>query len=232
MTLFGSLKRKALVLGLASTLALSACGGGSDDKAGGGSSDDFQFVAALPMSGPLSAIGGTPYKAAFDASIEIINEAGGIDGRPVKLTVVDTAGDATKAVANMQSYLADNDKPDAVFGQYSFEALPLAPILTKEKIPFVSSSVTPLLNDPKKFPYTFQQSIPIRTIIDVLSDHIVEKGYKKVGYIAVDDESGHVSGGCLREGGLKQGPLRGGCVRQGRQRRRDVDAGEAEVVQA
>ncbi|MET0821294.1 MAG: ABC transporter substrate-binding protein [Aeromicrobium sp.] len=196
MTLFGSPKRKASALGLAAALALSACGGGSGgdtSDGGGGDKGTFNFVAALPMSGPLSAIGGQPYKTAFETTVEIINKDGGIDGKKVKLTIIDTAGDATKAVANVQAYLADNDKPDAMFSGYSFEALPLAPLLTKQKIPLVSSSVTPLLNNPDKFPYTFQQSVPIRTIIDVLSDHIVEKGHKKVGYIAVDDESGHVS---------------------------------------
>ncbi|MEV5561044.1 ABC transporter substrate-binding protein [Nonomuraea wenchangensis] len=174
---------------LAAGLMLTACGSGEEAAAG---DDVFDFVAVVPVSGPLSDQGGIPARQALETGIEILNADGGIDGRKIKLTVIDTAGDAAKGVANLQAHLADNDKPDAVFaGQYSFEALPLAPILTQAEILSVTSSITPQLDDPKKFPYTFQQSVPIATIINVLADHIAGKGYKTVGYAATDDESGH-----------------------------------------
>ncbi|SNQ50912.1 hypothetical protein FRACA_5610001 [Frankia canadensis] len=120
----------------------------------------------LPTSGALATYG-SQSKGSLDAGISLVNKAGGIDGRQVKLTVIDDGGDGAQAVAKLQAYLSDHSKPDAVFSQYSSEALPLAPLTTQAGIFSVTSSITPALTDPKKFPYTFQQSIPIRTVIDV-----------------------------------------------------------------
>ncbi|MFI5427251.1 ABC transporter substrate-binding protein [Aeromicrobium sp. UC242_57] len=198
--------RSLAAITLASALVLSACGDGGGDKEK--DDDTFSFVAVLALSGPLSESGGIPSRNALETGIKILNADGGIDGRQVKLTTVDSAGDATKAVANLQAYLSDNPKPDAVFGgQYSFEALPMAPILTQAEVLSLSSSVTPVLDDPKKFPFAFQQSIPPSTILSALATHISDEGHKKVAYIAVDDESGHTSVDAFKsvakEGGLE-----------------------------
>jgi branched-chain amino acid transport system substrate-binding protein len=183
---------QGVVAAVVAATVLAACGGGGGADQGSGQSSTFKLLAVLSVSGPNSQTGGIPARQALQAGIEILNKQGGIKGRQVKLDVVDAASDATKAVANIQAYLADNDKPDAVFGgQYSAEALPLAPVFTQAELLNLSSSITSVLNNPAKFPYTFQQSIPISTVIDVLAAHLAQKGYKTVGYAAGDDESGH-----------------------------------------
>jgi len=175
---------------LASTIALAGCG--SDDEGAG--DGKFDLVAILPMSGALATFG-QQSEASLLTGIEIINEtSGGIDGREVELTVIDSTGDPAVGAANLQAYFADNDKPDAMFGgQYSFESLPYAPITTQNEVLSVVSSISPELDDQEKFPYTFQQTIPAATIVEVLVDYVEEQGYDDVAYIAVDDESGHSS---------------------------------------
>jgi branched-chain amino acid transport system substrate-binding protein len=177
---------------VATAALLAACGGGGDSGGGTGGSQTFNLLAVLSVSGPQSQTGGIPARQALEAGIEILNKQGGIKGRQIKLTVVDSASDSAKGVANLQAYLADNDKPDAVFGgQYSGDSLPQAPVLTQAELLSFSSSVTPALDNPAKFPYVFRQSVPIDTIIDVLAAHLVQQGYKTIGYAAGDDESGH-----------------------------------------
>lgn len=183
--------RGVMAAGVAATV-LAACGGGGGSDQGSGSGSTFKLLAVLSVSGPNSQTGGIPSRQALEAGIKILNAHGGIKGRQIQLDVVDAASDATKAVANVQAYLADNDKPDAVFGgQYSAEALPLAPVLTQAELLDFSSSITPAIDNPSKFPYTFQQSVPISIIIDALASHLAQQGYKTVGYAAGDDESGH-----------------------------------------
>lgn len=184
---------RGVVAALAAGAVLAACGGGGgSDQASGQGGDTFKLLAVLSVSGANSQTGGIPSRQALEAGIEILNKQGGIKGKQIQMDVVDMASDPTKGVANVQSYLADHDKPDAVFGgQYSAESLPLAPILTQAELLQMSSSITPSLDNPQKFPYAFQQSIPIATIIDVLATHLAGQGYKTVGYAAGDDESGH-----------------------------------------
>lgn len=183
---------QVVVAAVAAATVLAACGSGGSADQGSGQGSTFRLLAVLSVSGPNSQTGGIPARQALEAGIEILNAHGGIKGKQIKLDVVDAASDATKAVANVQTYLADNDAPDAVFGgQYSSEALPLAPVLTQAERLNLSSSITPALNNPAKFPYTFQQAVPISTVIDVLAGHLAQKGYKTVGYAAGDDESGH-----------------------------------------
>lgn len=187
--------KRTTVLALAGAMAsmgLASCGSGTNDSTSGdgGAADTFDYVAVLSMSGPL-AVYGSHAKAALDAGIDLVNESGGIDGREVKLSVIDDASDAPQAVANVEAYLADHDAPDAVYGgQASSVVLPLAPILTREKLFNVPNSITPDVADPKKFPYTFQQFVPLGAVTRALVDRIADEGHATVGYAAVDNESG------------------------------------------
>ncbi|WP_342000211.1 ABC transporter substrate-binding protein [Microbacterium sp. LWH7-1.2] len=143
------------------------------------------------QSGPLAATGGIPQSNGVRTIVDLINEDGGIDGRQVNLTFVDSAGDAAQAVNNLQTYLSSNDAPDAIFaGQYSFEALALAPITTQAEIFSTSTSVSPEVTNVANFPYTFQVAIPNPVIVEALAKKMADEGYEKVGYIAADDESG------------------------------------------
>ena len=177
---------------LASVVVLLAgCSGQGGETPSEGGADAFELVVVNSQSGPLAASGGIPQSNGLRTLVDLINEDGGIDGREVNLTFVDSAGDAAQAVNNLQTYLADNEAPDAIMaGQYSFEALALAPITTQAKIFATSTSVSPAVTNVEEFPYTFQTAIPNPVIVQAMAEKLAEEGYTTVGYIAADDESG------------------------------------------
>jgi branched-chain amino acid transport system substrate-binding protein len=192
-----SFRRTAIVAATVAVVALavSACsggGGGTSTSAASGSSKDFNLLAMTAQSGSLADLGGIPATDGIKTMVKLINQKGGIDGRQIKLTVVDTASDATQAVNNLQSYLASNPKPDAIFdGVYSLEALPMAPITTQAGVLSFCACISPAVVDVTKFPYQFSNSQPAGDNAAGLAAQLKTKGYKKVAYIAADNESGH-----------------------------------------
>jgi len=142
------------VLTLAATL-LAACGNG------GGESDDGTFDILLiagvtgPTAGPVENV-----VLGLETAIEAVNSDGGINGKQIKLEVLDSKADPTQAVSQLQKVLASGDKPDLVWpGVSSPESLALLPVLTDEKIWSFGQTASPLINDPKKYPYHFGISV-------------------------------------------------------------------------
>jgi branched-chain amino acid transport system substrate-binding protein len=174
-----------------SAAACSSDGGAASST--GGSSDPFKLLVMTAQSGSLADAGGIPATQGIKTIVDLINkEGGGIRGRQVELSVVDTASDATQAVSNLQSYLATNPKPDAVFsGVYSSEALPVTPILKQAGLVSACACVSPAVTNPKDFPTSFTSAYYASMASAAMVDELKSKGYKKIGYVAADNESGH-----------------------------------------
>ena len=78
---------------------------------------EIVVAATVSMTGPLGSDGrmaATGYRLAFD----MLNEAGGIDGRPVRLVLRDDESSAAKA-AELYFDFVSGDSVDAVLGPYS-----------------------------------------------------------------------------------------------------------------
>lgn len=108
-------KKKMTSVLLASTLAagfLAGCGG---ESAGGGSKDDVIKIGAnLELSGPVASYG-QGIAEGVDLAVEEINEAGGIDGKDIKIVKVDNKSDGPEAT-NAAIKLTENDQVTAIIG--------------------------------------------------------------------------------------------------------------------
>ncbi|MBN6889096.1 branched-chain amino acid transport system substrate-binding protein [Cytobacillus horneckiae] len=108
-------KKKLTSVLLASTLAagfLAGCGG---ESAGGGSKDDVIKIGAnLELSGPVASYG-QGIAEGIDLAVEEINEAGGIDGKDIKIVKVDNKSDGPEAT-NAAIKLTENDQVTAIIG--------------------------------------------------------------------------------------------------------------------
>lgn len=176
-----------LVLASVATLGLSACGGDSGASA---SDDTFDVVVVAPMSGQLAAYGDFTV-AAYQASVDVVNERGGILGQTVKMTVLDDKGDPTTGVSALSAYLSKNDTPDLVYpGAASPEVQGTAPFLAKKKILTVAAAALPTMNDPETYPLYFSVNTDNTTSIGKIVEYVEEQGWSKIGLISSNDTIG------------------------------------------
>ncbi len=133
-----------LPLTAAATLLLAAaCGGsapGSSSSNGGATApgvttDTIQVGTTNAETGIVSASASLT-KAGAQAVFDKVNAGGGVNGRKIKVNVLDDAYTAPKAVANVRTFI--NQPVFAVFGGYgTVPAQSIAPILEQAKVPYL-----------------------------------------------------------------------------------------------
>lgn len=100
----------ALVLALAMTLSLVACGGGSSDTSSGGDVDEILIGNLLPLSGASASLGLIGQQAR-DMAVEEINAAGGIKsmgGAQLKMIYADSKGDSAEGVTQIEKLITQD----------------------------------------------------------------------------------------------------------------------------
>lgn len=113
----------------------------------------------IPIGGIFDVTGATgdvgkEYAMAIKDYIRYVNENGGINGRKIKLYDVDYQYKIPQAIAAYKKMKARN-KIVAVMGWGTGDTEAMAPMMTKDKIPYLSASYSEHLTDANKFPYNF-----------------------------------------------------------------------------
>lgn len=113
--------RRASLLA-AMTLLVAACadeGGttttGADGTAAEG--EEIVFAASVPLTGEFS-IPGTKHRDGYQLCLDIINDRGGLLGRPVRLIAEDNRSDTEAAVSQYERFI-NVDQVDALLGTFS-----------------------------------------------------------------------------------------------------------------
>lgn len=168
-------------------MALASCGGGSGEAG----DDPFDVLYVSGITGLLSP-SAKAIERGIEAHVDYLNENGGIAGREVRLTVEDNQSDATRGVTLVQSTLNSDKRPDLVIpGVSTNEALAVAPLLTREKIPVVASVSSPAMDDVDKFPYLFAYGALQREYLVGAQKFIEEKGgAERVALVVPNDGLG------------------------------------------
>jgi branched-chain amino acid transport system substrate-binding protein len=124
---------------VALALIASACsggGGGGGGQGGGGSKEPIVIGASLPLTGDFSQPGGAA-KRGYEVWVEMVNEKGGILGRPVQLSVLDDASEQNTVVADYTK-LITRDKVDLLLGTFSsLLNLPASAVAEKNHMVYV-----------------------------------------------------------------------------------------------
>lgn len=120
-TKFGKLGRPKLwfATALVAVTALVAAGCGDDDDGGDGASSDepIKIGISLPLTGEFSQPGKAA-KQGYEVWADMVNEEGGLLGRPVELIIRDDASDQNTVVADYNA-LIQRENVDLLLGTFS-----------------------------------------------------------------------------------------------------------------
>ena len=101
----------------------------------GVTADSISLGQSASLTGPSAELG-SEMKAGADAYFNAINDAGGINGRKIKLLSLDDAGAPERTKANTLKLL-NEDQVFALFGYTgAYSINPILPLVEKNKVPF------------------------------------------------------------------------------------------------
>jgi branched-chain amino acid transport system substrate-binding protein len=115
----------------------------------------IKIGTSLPLTGEFS-ITGTKHRDGYQLCVDLVNAAGGIDGRTLDLVVSDNQSDVDTTLAQMERFI-NVDKVDLIFGTFS------------SKLTFPASAITEKAN--------FLHPIPSAAAL-----RVYERGFKYLVY--------------------------------------------------
>jgi branched-chain amino acid transport system substrate-binding protein len=174
----------AAALATALAVTLAGCSGGStskgaDEKA---SAEPIKIGAIVSLTGTYAGLG-DPEKKTIEMEVKRINEAGGINGRPVEVIFEDDGTDETKAVA-AASKLIEQDKVVAIIGATGTgQSMAVRSEIDRAGIPQLSmaggSAITAKLD-----PLVFQTPWSNTLVVPFTLDYLKNQGITKIGVIS------------------------------------------------
>ena len=107
---------------VAAALGLTAVGAQAQEP--------IKIGSSLPLTGNFS-VSGEKHQQGFELCVDLINEKGGLLGRPVELIVSDNRSDTETAISQYER-LINVDKADVVFGTFSSKlTFPISSVMEK-----------------------------------------------------------------------------------------------------
>ncbi len=162
--------------------------------------DSVKIGTFLAVTGPAAFLGDPELKT-LQLYVDVINQQGGLLGKPVELIHYDTGGNAKEAV-NFFKRLVKKDQVDVIVGgSSSGESLAVMPLAAEEEIPFISMAGAVKIIEPVQ-KWTFKTPHTDRMAAAKIYTDMKRRGLTKVALISGDggfDKSG-------REESLKLAP--------------------------
>jgi len=148
---------------------------------------EYKVGAVFSVTGRASFLG-DPEKKTAEMIVEQINQAGGINGIPLKLIVYDDEGDATKCNLQVKKLL-EQDKVTAVIGP-SISGLSLAviPVFEKAQTPLISCAASyKIVHDEatgKPYKWIFKVPQSDSLAVEAIYTNMQGKGINKIAIIS------------------------------------------------
>jgi branched-chain amino acid transport system substrate-binding protein len=148
-----------VLLPVLAVLVVAGCGGGGGEttgatgggQTGGASGEPIKIGASLPLTGDFSEPG-TAAQQGYQIWQELVNDQGGLLGRPVEITIKDDQSDQNLIVSDYNALIAQ-DKVDLLLGTFSsLLNLPASAVAEKNQMVYVE----PAGGSPEMFSRGFQ----------------------------------------------------------------------------
>jgi branched-chain amino acid transport system substrate-binding protein len=183
-----NIRKWSIYAALAVTVCACAGGAGASNR-GAGAAKTYNVLFIGGVTGPIAASANSIVNG-LKIATGYINAHGGMNGRKIKLTILNSQSDPTQAVTLLQQQLSSGKTPDLVYsGVISNEALALTPLLTRAKILSISNANNPKLNDVGSYPYHFGSNPDSQTQLGALRAQM-PAGTQLVGVLAPNNASG------------------------------------------
>ncbi len=170
---------------LAATMVAGACSATGTTSSGGNT--PIKIGAVLSTTGAQAALG-LPEKNVILMELKRINDAGGVNGRPLDVIIEDDASDVDQAVS-VTTRLIEQEKVLAIIGSTGTgQTMQMRGEIDKAKIPQVSLAGALVVTgqfDPLVFQTPWSNALVVPTTLEYLKS----TGYKKVGLITEDTRS-------------------------------------------
>lgn len=180
-----------VVLVIAAGLLLSGCGGSKDagGKAGAGK-EPYKIGAVVDISGPSSSLG-VPERNTLQMLADKVNAAGGINGHPLELTILDNKSDETEAVLSVKKLISEQ-KVLAVIGcSSSGPSMAMIDTVQKEKVPMISMAAASKIVEPAtERAWVFKTAQSDMVTVNRLMGYLKEKGLTKVAFLYMNNAYG------------------------------------------
>jgi len=142
--------------------------------------EPYKVGCLVPLTGYSSWVG-VLAKEGAELQVDLINKAGGVNGRPLQLILYDTQSKPEEAIRAAQRLLTR----DGVIAMTGSDSVPImAPVFAlanQKKIPAVLSGGYPV--DPKKEPYSFNVSHPSEFAVAVPFHYFKKKNMTKIAFL-------------------------------------------------
>jgi len=185
-------KRK-FMLGAGASLALPALAQGVGDE--------IRIGCTNPLSGPAAAYGAAGM--AMEAHFAMVNEAGGIHGRRIRLLVADDGFSPPRTLEQTRR-LVEGEKVVFMLGQVGTNtALAARQYLNDAKVPqlFIASGAPTWLDDIDKYPWSLAlQPSYVDEGLEIAAHILATRPNAKVGALFQNDDAGRGFMRGLREG--------------------------------
>jgi branched-chain amino acid transport system substrate-binding protein len=148
----------------------------------------IKIGALFSVSGPASFLG-EPERNTARMMVDEINKAGGIKGRQLELIVIDTQGDATKAVQGVNKLIKD-DKVVAIIGPSTTgDSMAVIPVVEKAAIPLISCAAGIKITDPVK-KWVFKTAQNDALAVSRIFEYLNKQKINKIAILTVSDGFG------------------------------------------
>jgi len=147
------MKKLALVIAVLAVAAVLSFGALPNHAA---AADVIKWGVLIDLSGPTSDWGKNQVKGQLDA-MRWINEHGGINGKELKLIVIDDGYKVPRGVAGYNR-LVDSEKVPGLYIQSTGTSMTLAKKIVADGIVTTAAAFYGFFQDPAKFPYSFFMS--------------------------------------------------------------------------
>ncbi|MGB3390645.1 MAG: ABC transporter substrate-binding protein [Pseudaminobacter sp.] len=150
------------------------------------SAEPIKIGLLAPLSGPGAQIGESA-QVGVEYATKVINEGGGIGGRPIQLVIGDYQANPTVGVSEARR-LIDREQVDLVIGPtYSQVTLAVMPLLIDADIASINVSGTDLLT-PDAAPYSFSMLVNSKVQAELMTRDAKER--LKASSVAILSDTG------------------------------------------